>query len=227
MSPGGRGPNGSPSDEFTAEVVDPLPPGKQPIACEECGGKCWKSSMPPADGRALCRGCRGIARRTGCGTVSSYKRGCRCTECRGANRVALQAHRDSRKARGLLAQKRRADREYQSREGVYPDCVVCGLAVTNGYVRSDSPTHNACKPAGRQIAISRRNRWAIYERDGRVCQLCDGPVDLSLAPSDRWSPTLDHIVPYSRGGSDEESNLRLAHRSCNSRRGAPAIEAAA
>jgi 5-methylcytosine-specific restriction endonuclease McrA len=31
--------------------------------------------------------------------------------------------------------------------------------------------------------------------------------------------TTDHIVPWSAGGGDEPSNLRAAHRVCNSRRG--------
>ncbi|PZP03182.1 MAG: hypothetical protein DI609_01360 [Corynebacterium urealyticum] len=32
--------------------------------------------------------------------------------------------------------------------------------------------------------------------------------------------TADHIVPRSKGGSDELDNLRPAHKSCNSARGA-------
>lgn len=87
---------------------------------------------------------------------------------------------------------------------------------------SDTPMHNACNPNGRRIAISKRSRIDIYERDGRICQLCGGPVDLKLPWTDRWSATLDHIVPYSLGGADDPGNLRLAHRSCNSRRGVAA-----
>ena len=192
--------------------------GKRPISCDECGGKCWKSDKPAADGRSLCRTCRPRGPRTGCGTVASYRRGCRCEGCRGANTAECKAQRDARKARGLLAQKRRTDREYRKPES-YPDCVVCGKAVLNGHVRSDAPMHNACRPVGRQIAITKAERRRIYERDGFVCQLCDGPVDPMLPWTDRWSATLDHIVPYSLGGPDDPENLRLAHRSCNSRRG--------
>lgn len=130
----------------------------------------------------------------------------------------MQEYRDTRKARGLLAQKRRTDREYRKPES-YPGCVVCGDTVQNGHVRSDTPMHNACRPEGRRIAITKTMRQEIYERDGFVCQLCDGPVDLTLPWTDRWSATLDHIVPYSLGGPDDPENLRLAHRSCNSRRG--------
>lgn len=145
-----------------------------------------------------------------------------------ASRVEAKAYRESRIAQGMLAQKRRTDRVYRKPEA-YPDCVVCGETVLNGMVRSDAPMHNSCRPSGRQIAISKKDRLKIYMRDRLICQLCDSTVDLNLPTTDRWAATLDHIIPYSLGGSDDESNLRLTHRSCNSRRGAPseAAEAAA
>lgn len=37
--------------------------------------------------------------------------------------------------------------------------------------------------------------------------------------------TVDHIVPRSRGGTHERSNLRAAHASCNSARGARPVDA--
>ena len=66
--------------------------------------------------------------------------------------------------------------------------------------------------------ISRDDRLAIYERDKWTCQLCKQPVDPTLGPSDRMGPTLDHIVPRSATlfPDHSESNLQLAHRSCNS-----------
>ena len=52
-------------------------------------------------------------------------------------------------------------------------------------------------------------RRAVYERDGSRCLGCGTTDDL----------TLDHIVPWSHGGSDAEDNLRTLCRSCNSSRG--------
>lgn len=56
------------------------------------------------------------------------------------------------------------------------------------------------------------DREAIFERDGWLCGICGEPVEASDA-------TLDHIVPISLGGADQPSNVRLAHSTCNSRRG--------
>ena len=57
----------------------------------------------------------------------------------------------------------------------------------------------------------RVNPFAIYERDGGICQICRKPVD-------RASFSLDHIVPISRGGSHVAGNLQTSHLKCNIRR---------
>jgi 5-methylcytosine-specific restriction endonuclease McrA len=62
-------------------------------------------------------------------------------------------------------------------------------------------------------------RWKrIGERDGWVCWLCSDEVDPSAPLNSKYAPTADHVVPLDQGGSDGDDNLRLAHRSCNSRR---------
>jgi hypothetical protein len=49
-------------------------------------------------------------------------------------------------------------------------------------------------------------RVAVIERDGKRCLRCRSTRDL----------TVDHIVPRSRGGSNDESNLQTLCRKCNS-----------
>ena len=72
-----------------------------------------------------------------------------------------------------------------------------------------------------QFTVSRITRQAIYARDKYTCQLCLKSVDMTLAPTHRWAATLDHIEPQSRALIPDHSarNLRLSHRSCNSKRG--------
>lgn len=59
----------------------------------------------------------------------------------------------------------------------------------------------------------------IGERDGWTCWLCGHRVDPHAPAGSPSAPTVDHVVPKSRGGSDDNANLRLAHRRCNGRRG--------
>ena len=50
----------------------------------------------------------------------------------------------------------------------------------------------------------------VFERDEYRCVKCGTHVNLSI----------DHIHPFSKGGSDDESNLQTLCRSCNSSKGA-------
>jgi hypothetical protein len=50
---------------------------------------------------------------------------------------------------------------------------------------------------------------ALIDRDGYECEQCGSQDDL----------TIDHIIPLSRGGSDDLDNLHLLCRACNSRKG--------
>lgn len=69
----------------------------------------------------------------------------------------------------------------------------------------------------------------LYERDAGVCWICGKKTDLNDHTSDNSGtiicgdmyPSIDHIVPVSKGGNHTWDNVRLAHRICNSLRGAP------
>lgn len=60
---------------------------------------------------------------------------------------------------------------------------------------------------------------ALIIRDKGICQICGHPVDESDIRDGhirRLYPTLDHIIPLSKGGNHTWSNVQLAHMSCNS-----------
>lgn len=58
------------------------------IPCASCGAPIYWSTTSRPRGEARCREC--IRSEHGCGTVASYKRGCRCVECRRANAEATR-----------------------------------------------------------------------------------------------------------------------------------------
>lgn len=71
------------------------------------------------------------------------------------------------------------------------------------------------------MSTSRAKRLRIYERDGFVCRYCAKPVKDAVGNRRGVKPnhaTLDHIIPRSRGGTGDESNLVTACFSCNSRK---------
>lgn len=61
--------------------------------------------------------------------------------------------------------------------------------------------------------VERIDRNAIYDRDRGICHICGKHVPRKLM-------TLDHLIPLSKGGEHTARNLAVAHRSCNSKRGA-------
>jgi 5-methylcytosine-specific restriction endonuclease McrA len=88
-------------------------------------------------------------------------------------------------------------------------CAYCGRPVPVGAIR--------CA----EHAIARDNGHARRKRIARgflatqtVCAICGQPA----RPNDPL--TIDHVIPVAHGGQTTLANLRAAHRSCNSRRGA-------
>lgn len=64
------------------------------------------------------------------------------------------------------------------------------------------------------------DRFVVFERDGYICGLCDAPIDMDAKPKSPLSPSLDHIIPLSRGGAHSYENAQAAHLFCNISKGA-------
>lgn len=66
-------------------------------------------------------------------------------------------------------------------------------------------------PAPRQrSAITKSRRWRLMRRDGFRCRWCGVGADEAGVVLE-----LDHIIAFSRGGSDDDDNLATACERCN------------
>lgn len=63
---------------------------------------------------------------------------------------------------------------------------------------------------------------ALWETQGESCGICGSSIDRSLRHPDPMSPSIDHIVPLSKGGRHSQDNLQWAHLRCNLSKGARA-----
>lgn len=73
--------------------------------------------------------------------------------------------------------------------------------------------------------------WLIAKRDnGWFCRYCNyalmpmGAEDMCATTYWMERPTIDHLLPKSRGGTDALENLGLACNTCNARKGAKTPE---
>lgn len=65
-----------------------------------------------------------------------------------------------------------------------------------------------------RTAFEKNKRKILLTQE--VCAICGRPVDKSLKYPHPLSPTVDHIIPVSRGGHPSDiDNLQLAHFTCN------------
>ena len=59
------------------------------------------------------------------------------------------------------------------------------------------------------------SREELLDRDGSRCYICGGRIEAELRHPDPKSPSLDHRIPLSRGGSHSEENVAIVHLRCN------------
>lgn len=108
--------------------------------------------------------------------------------------------------------------------------------------RENSYCSEACRHKGKRLTHPKRERdrrrdryyrkraataspdrvtsTALRARDGDHCYLCEEPIDFDLSWPAPHSPSLDHVVPLSRGGAHSLQNTAMAHLVCNLRKGA-------
>jgi hypothetical protein len=59
----------------------------------------------------------------------------------------------------------------------------------------------------------------VFERDRWCCQLCGRKVNRAVKYPHPDYPSLDHVIPMSRGGDHGYANVQCAHFLCNSTKG--------
>ena len=89
-------------------------------------------------------------------------------------------------------------------------CYECleTLYKYNDFISTDdNPGNMGIKIIRKTISEELRNR--IFKRDGYECKICGSKESL----------VLDHIIPFSKGGTTELKNLQTLCKSCNSKKG--------
>lgn len=111
-------------------------------------------------------------------------------------------------------------------------CVVCGKEFKGN--RSEAKTcSNKCNHA--YCTATRKKRYkrlqqlghydysitleAVYEKFDGKCNLCSKQLSFESNPLSNEYPSIDHMIPLSKGGYHEWDNVQLLCRRCNFKKG--------
>lgn len=174
------------------------------IPCRECG--------EPSASRGICRFHFAYARRNGLVT----KRPCAVSGCDlyayeghdhcNTHRQRLLRYGDVNFRKKLANGEQTLERKREVYRGIWRRY----RAKPHGKLRS--AYHGATRRLrkGKSGKITKPELLALWATS--TCSLCGLPVKDE-------EKTIDHIIPLSRGGTNECSNLQIAHSSCNKRKG--------
>ena len=95
------------------------------------------------------------------------------------------------------------DRIKEHRRRSYQVNKLNGKAAERSRIRR--ARQKAATPPGTRVSLK-----AILTRDGLFCHICQSTIDEPRKVS------YDHVIPLSRGGEHVASNIKVAHRVCNS-----------
>ncbi len=159
----------------------------------------------------------------------------RCDVCRA--KESEERAKEQERQKEIDRELRRFNRPVKKHKQITAsECVVCGAMFYGRGIycskecawqtqkhyynnKKRSRYLKARTPESKTISLQK-----LYERDNGVCWICGGLCDYDADPNDNNYPSVDHVIPIACGGKDEWSNIRLAHRLCNSIKGANIVE---
>lgn len=107
-------------------------------------------------------------------------------------------------------------KEYKRNRKTYLDRFKRHYKNNKESYREKKNRRRVLKYSGKYVYI---NIYNIYKRDRWKCGICGLRVNTKLKHPHPYSPSLDHIIPLSRGGSHTPENVQLAHLRCNLSKG--------
>jgi 5-methylcytosine-specific restriction endonuclease McrA len=154
---------------------------------------------------------------TGCGKLMWPKDLAAVPLCNPCRRVRLRRPCDGCGA--PITKPRHPDYtfEYCSR-----DCYRAAKTEPPEVRKAKQRARNAQKRARREYLLrdaEHIDHDAVFARDGFKCQICGGRLAMKQTYPHPKSPSLDHIIPLSRGGAHDLANVQAAHLVCNQRKG--------
>ena len=200
-------------------------------ACARCGQEFNPTPIGSGVGRpkTQCNDCR--SQKTGKNLLHkpTAKRIFECAQCLHGF-FASDSRRKfcSRKCERLARSKKMKISYAQGRAA--KKCEMCGAPSSNSEHQRTRRFCTSCAKENKRNVQRRRDhkkrakgklptKAQVLDRWSNRCHLCEKKIDLDLPSMNRLGFTFDHVIPVSKGGTNDLQNIRPAHRSCNSARG--------
>ena len=175
-----------------------------------------------------------ISVRKGCNIQCSY---CRTEELKRHKEEQAQERERQIRLRALEKEDREREkaRDIKCTQLQMNVCPVCGTVTTNPVYCSivcRNRMNNRVKETRRRVKINAQmvdkdiTLEALYIRDGGRCYMCGKSCDWNdfiymgeTKVVGTSYPSVDHVIPLSKGGAHAWSNVRLACKGCNQVKG--------
>ena len=161
--------------------------------------------------------------RAKCGTSSGYVTHRKvkeeaCLECKEAKRIGSQLWRNSNIEKDRISKKNWAEANIEKVRLKNRTWNHANSDKRSGYKRK----RRALEKGLGHSPYSRNEVLNIY---GTNCHICKNPIDLTAPRSSsiqghKMGLHIDHLIPLSKGGQDNLTNVRPAHAICNMKKGA-------
>lgn len=112
----------------------------------------------------------------------------------------------------------------QFRRGRF-DAIYCGPKCSGDAYKVNNPdsvrnTWRKRRAVIKSVDYEKFTNDDVRRLNGDICYLCGKVIDFDLKHPHRKSPSLDHIVPISKGGPHSLGNAAMTHLVCNQRKSA-------
>lgn len=134
-----------------------------------------------------------------------------------AAKASLQKWRDANRERSRQLARESARRAYRADPEKFRE-----IARAKQAANPQAGTERARRRRARLLSASVGDvdLELLWRTQGATCPLCLTPINPALSWPEPHSRSLDHIVPLSKGGTHEQSNLQWTHLVCNQHKGA-------
>ena len=135
-----------------------------------------------------------------------------------------------------LKDKQKQLKEKQKQLSLIKECLECGIVFKANTASRKYCSKECLKKHNNRAKENKRRRYIktngesqndislirLIKRDKNICHICGGKCDIndfnivngSFIVGNNY-PSIDHVIPISKGGKHRWDNIKLAHHHCN------------